>query len=176
MTKPILTCRIFRGTSCLWINARHSRCIGINPNGLGLRLRLRQYEDPNPWPGGYALAGDRNPFASPFGAPFETPSFVFLLVGFAAVTAGISGFAPEEIPPFAVILVGLRSICGLLLLLLARESSGSISSWPSPCSSIGSTELKRCVFDRVVGGKYPSFPLVSEGVGEGDITRGVLGT
>lgn len=29
--------------------------------------------------------------------------------------------------------------------------------------------------ERVTGPKYPSFALVSEGVGEGDITRGVWG-
>lgn len=166
----MLTWRIFRGISCLWTNARHSRCIGIRPSGLGLRLRLLQYADPNPCV--LALAGERSPFS--FGAPLGVlTSSGFRLVGLFTV---IVLAALELMPPFIVILVGFRSICGLRLRLRARESSGS-SSCVSPvaCSSIASTELKRCVFDLVAGGKYPSFVLLSDGVGEGDMTRGVLG-
>ena len=42
---------------------------------------------------------------------------------------------------------------------------------------MGGGDCTRCLraADRVTGPKYPSSLLVSEGVGEGDITRGVCG-
>jgi hypothetical protein len=61
------------------------------------------------------------------------------------------------------------------LRLLARALfSGSD---PDESSSIG---MGLCIFclraaERVVGPKYPSLPLSSEGVGDGDMTRGVCG-
>jgi len=39
----------------------------------------------------------------------------------------------------------------------------------------GEVTLEARDIERVTGPKYPSLPLLSEGVGEGDITRGVLG-
>ena len=148
--KPMLTCRTFLGTSCLCTNALHSRCIGIRPNGLGLLLKFLQYADPNPC--GCALFGERKPFSlgTPFG--FLTSS-IFRLVGFG--TGMVLVVEPDDMPPFIVMAVGLREICGLRLLLRARKSSGSFSSCfsPSAYSSIGSTELLRWVLDLVVGGK-----------------------
>ena len=62
---------------------------------------------------------------------------------------------PEMVPFICRIACGRRSICGLRLLVLARASSGSsssycVSSWDS---SIGSTLPRRVVLLRVVGGK-----------------------
>ena len=48
-------------------------------------------------------------------------------------------------------------------------------SEPDESSSIGGGALFLRAAERVMGPKYPSFPLVSEGVGEGDMTRGVCG-
>jgi hypothetical protein len=63
----MLTCSAFRGISCLWTNARHSRCIGIKPKGDGDLERLRQYELPKP-ESRYASFGERRLFV--FTAPF----------------------------------------------------------------------------------------------------------
>lgn len=161
----MLTCRALRGISCLWTKARHSRWIGIRPRGEGERERFRQYELPKP-KSRYASAGERKPFDLPAAAPFgglETGSGAFLRL-------------VECERPFTR---GIwRSIWGLRLLVRARESSGSSSDvlFASSCSSIGSTELTRATFDRVSGPKYPSLLFLSDGVGEGDITRGVAGT
>jgi len=158
--KPMLTWRAFRGISCLWTNARHSRCTGIKPNGLGLRERFLQYADPKPC--GTALAGESRSFSfiSCLAEPFErtfSPDFPLVLTELS----GSAVFAAVVVPPLAVILNASRWICGLLLLLLARRKSGCVSSCtpnslcPSfACSSIGATDAStRLCFDRVVGGK-----------------------
>ena len=64
------------------------------------------------------------------------------------------------------------SSIGLLLLALALFSGSELDE----SSSMGGGDVtSRCLrlAERVTGPKYPSFPLVSEGVGEGDMTRGV---
>jgi hypothetical protein len=61
---------------------------------------------------------------------------------------------------------------GLRLLALALFSGSELEE----SSSMGGGDVTtRCLrlAERVTGPKYPSFPLVSEGVGEGDMTRGV---
>lgn len=65
---------------------------------------------------------------------------------------------------------------GLRLLARARFSG----SEPDESSSMGGGDCTRCLLlrvdERVTGPKYPSLPLpASEGVGDGDITRGVFG-
>ena len=64
---------------------------------------------------------------------------------------------------------------GLRLLARARFSGSD----PDESSSIGGGDCTRPAFlraaERVVGPKYPSFSFVSDGVGDGEITRGVCG-
>lgn len=78
--------------------------------------------------------------------------------------------------PLILLLPNPPSSMGLRLLARARFSG----SEPDESSSIGGGDCTRFLFlrvdERVTGPKYPSFPLpTSEGVGEGEITRGVLG-
>lgn len=84
--------------------------------------------------------------------------------------AGVSEIL--EVRPVMPFLIGLR----LLDLALRSSSLESVSS--SISSSIGSCDAAAFFLaDLVIGPKYPSFDasLVSEGVGEGEITLGVPG-
>lgn len=84
--------------------------------------------------------------------------------------------------PLPILFIAVRPLIRLLppwrigLRLLARALfSGSD---PDESSSIGGGEGGRLFLraaERVTGPKYPSFPLASEGVGDGDMTRGVCG-
>lgn len=128
--------------------------MGIRPSGLGLRLISPQLQP-------RAEAGDRCPFVSlPFGV--KSPASFF----FAGVKPLI-----------------LRCFNGLRLLVLALLRSAKVSSSGSAsCSSLIAPCAARLFFfaDLVTGPKYPSFcsalSVVSEGVGLGEMTRGVAGT
>jgi hypothetical protein len=82
---------------------------------------------------------------------------------------------------FSLALDTFRVATGVLLLVLALLSCGliSISSSSSISSSINGCDASSFFLaDLVTGPKYPSCDasLVSEGVGEGDMTLGVPGT
>jgi len=72
-----------------------------------------------------------------------------------------------------------RFLIGLLLFDLALLSSELESVFSSTSSSIGICEAAFFLADRVTGPKYPScddsLVLLSEGVGDGDMTLGVAG-
>jgi hypothetical protein len=156
---PIDTCKTFRGTSCRCTKDLHCLCIGIKPNGLGLRLKSLQLQPV------LALDGDRWPldsFACPF--PFTNGADFCTGVGFVDFVA----VRPDI----------FRALMGLLLFdrALLRSSFGSSSS--SRSSSIGAGVDAAFFFaDRVTGPKYPSCDVSrdSEGVGDGEITLGVAG-
>jgi hypothetical protein len=86
---------------------------------------------------------------------------------------GVSGgaFAEVEVRPVIRFLIGLR------LFDLALRSSALESVSSSISSSIGACEAAFFFADLVTGPKYPSceVSLVSDGVGEGEITLGVAG-
>lgn len=133
--------------------------MGINPKGLGLRLKSRQLQPE------LALVGERCPFVV---VPFKVigADFVVAVEG-AVALAGVSAM------PF------FRALIGLRLFDLALLKSALISSSSPRSSSIGSgVPAFFFLADRVTGPKYPSCDAsrASEGVGEGEITLGVAGT
>ena len=160
MKNPIDTCKTFRGTSCRCTKDLHCLCIGIRPRGLGLLLKSRQLQPE------LALAGERWPFVSgrfPFSAA--------AIASFFGVKGVIDGLADVS-PAIRLFLSGL-----LLRDLALRSTLESVSS--SISSSMGAGDDDAFFFaDLVTGPKYPSFDdsLDSDGVGEGEITRGVAGT
>ena len=136
MKNPIETCSNFRGTSCLCTNDLQCLCIGIRPNGLGLRLISLQLQPEE------ALVGERCPFVVlPFGVIGR---------GFAVVVEAMFGFAGVRPEIF-------RILMGLLLFDLALRRSALTSSSSSRSSFIGSGVAAIFFFaDLVTGPKYPS--------------------
>lgn len=63
------------------------------------------------------------------------------------------------------------------LLLRGRARFSGSKPEPSTSALTGGGEVTRAARDRdlVIGPKYPSLEVVSEGVGEGDMTLGVAG-
>jgi hypothetical protein len=110
----------------------------------------------------FAAAGDRWPFTEPFCS--VRPAF---LLEPLAESAGVIGVMP-------LIRLRLPSSIGLRLLVRARFSRSELELSSSIGGGDGARRFARAA-ERVTGPKWPSRALVSEGVGEGDITRGVLG-
>jgi hypothetical protein len=71
-------------------------------------------------------------------------------------------------------LVSFRVVIGLRLLVLARRRSAPSSSSSSSSTGAGVASRLRAA-DRVTGPKYDSRSSISEGVGLGEMTRGVAG-
>lgn len=167
---PMETCKSLRGTSCRWTKFRQWRWIGIRPSGLGLRLKSRQLQ-----PGDIADAGDKWPLDAtmlPFAGTSPADDAFFGVVFVLGVSVGMA-VRPES----------LREAMGLRLLVRALRRSGPSScSSSSKCSSTGCGVLTLFLTDdRVTGAEYVSCDEAassrrSEGVGLGDITRGVAGT
>jgi hypothetical protein len=124
--------------------------MGIRPSGLGLRLISLQLHP------ALALAGDRCPFVA-FPFPFGVNS---IGAGLGVETAGVR-------PVIFLLFMGLR-----LLDLALRDNSAPESDLSSISSSIGSCcAAAFFLADLVMGPMYPScFSLLSEGVGEGEMT------
>lgn len=150
-------CSSLRGTSCLCTKVRQWRWMGIRPRGEGLRLKSRQDQ---PVDSRRAELGDRWPLASG-----DLP------LGTGVAVAGGS-------VPTGVRLLSLVVARGLLLLVRARRSP----LWPSSSGlsstgwGVGGRFLREA--DLVVGPKYEGSREAdsrSEGVGLGEMTRGVAG-
>ncbi len=142
---------------------RHCLCSGIRPSGLGERDMLRQNDVP-------AETGER----WPFGPLLELPSSVR---GSDFCTEVRD--EPDSGGDFGV--KGASPLCrrrlisplGLRLRVRARRSSSS--------SELGTSEmaeeaLARRDAERVLEGKYEPDSPVSDGVGDGEMIRGVPGT
>ena len=115
--------------------------MGIRPSGDGERDNDLQYAAP--YPCGYALSGDKNPFgagAVPFGGLILSTSFLLLAEGRPAAD-GMPALADVVTLPFMPI-PGFLSSCGDRDRARARASSGSSSmaSTLSACSSMGSID------------------------------------
>lgn len=156
---PIETCSSFRGTSCRWTNDRHCLWMGIRPSGLGLRLISLQLQAE------LALAGERCPFDA-FPCPLKA-------------AAGVDSFfsVAGALPVLLVGLGNLRDLKGLLLLLFVRALPTSPLE-SSSTSSIGACDATLFFLaDLVIGPEYSSWKssLLSEGVGEGEMTLGMAG-
>lgn len=152
----------FRGTSCLWTKVRQCRWMGIRPSGLGLRLKSRHVQ-----PDGVAgCGGARCPFVT-LVCPFIVRLWVFESDFFDDWR--LSG-------SLGVILCGrLVSIGDLLLVLALLTSGASESSLESSATGCGVDILLLLAADLVTGALYSRFSR-SDGVGLGEITRGVAGT
>lgn len=162
MKNPIETCNTFLGISWRCTNDLHCLWIGISPKGLGLLLKSLQLQPD------FALVGDR--------CPFVAFPFVLLVSSGRSLSVGLGDFFAA----LTVEVADFRRLRGLRLLVLdlsnsIAESSGSVSpsSIPSSMGSVCADNL--FLADLVIGPKYSPLWDNSDGVGEGDMTRGVAG-
>lgn len=141
--------------------------MGINPRGLGLLLSSRQLQRPLD-----ALIGLRWPFDVPFASATST----FRRTGLPAAD-GIPDFELIAVKPLIRLLfMPVPSRTGLRLLARARFSGSRSEPELSSSGIVGDFAREPRAIERVMGPKYPSLLLgVSEGVGEGEMTRGVEG-
>jgi len=139
--------------------------MGIRPRGLGLRLKSLQLH-PAYVPG---VGGERCPLTDFSGAAALMAPFVS-----GAEGTGVCPFAfVDFVAFFDVNFVNLRVSMGLRLRVRARRSSGLSSS--SSSSTGAGVAIRFRAADLVTGPKYDSRSSISEGVGLGEMTRGVAG-
>lgn len=158
--------------------------MGIRPSGLGLRLKSLQLHPKD----AAGVGGDKCPLIS---GPFSATPFVFMAeIEAAAVVLAVALSGTVAVSGLRVLVaaaavfeafLGLNRLTflvsrGLRLRVRALRNSGLSSSSKSSDTGCGVASLLLAA-DRVVGPKYPSFPLpsCSDGVGLGDMTRGVDG-
>lgn len=137
----------------------NSECIGIDPEGLGLRLISRQYLCP-----ALSSGGCRCPFL----VPFELGAFDFLFKDLDLRTVVLVAVLPD--------VRGSTPFCsnnGLLLLVRALFSGSELGPSVPFRAAAGEAALLARVAERSFLPKYSS--LGAPSVSEGEMTSGVFG-